>query len=380
MHDGVGGLAGGAGGALAGSGGADRARSRSPAGQLETHGADDPAWDGLVREAASFDFYHCASYHALAEARGEGRAVLFAYREGVTAVALPLLLRRVAEVPGLESSRWLDATSVYGYSGPVSVGPPPSDETLARFQEALRQRLREMSVVAVFSRLHPLLPQPRLLRDLGRIERLGPTASIDLSLPLEEQRRAMAPAHRNQVNKLRRSGAACFLDVDGRFLTDFVAIYLETMSRVAAGAYYQFDAGYFNALRTAMPDQFRLFVVRLEDRTICAGVFMLTGDIVQYHLSGTLDAYIRMAPMKLLLDEVRLWAIEAGARRFHLGGGLGARADSLFDFKRRFATDVHDFHVWKWVVDDGRYEQLCSLRAGGRPPGEPPSFFPTYRA
>ncbi|HEX6141447.1 MAG TPA: hypothetical protein VFZ01_01915, partial [Geminicoccaceae bacterium] len=234
-------MAGGAGGVLAGSGGADRARSRSPAGgRLEAHGADDPAWDGLVRRAPSFDFYHCASYHALAEARGEGRAVLFAYREGPSAVALPLLLRRVAEVPGLESSRWLDATSVYGYPGPVPVGPPPSDEVLARFRAALRQRLREMGVVAVFSRLHPLLPQPPLLRDLGRIERLGPTASIDLSLPLEEQRRAMAPAHRNQVNKLRRSGAACFLDADGRYLSDFVAIYLETMSRVGAGAYYQF--------------------------------------------------------------------------------------------------------------------------------------------
>jgi Acetyltransferase (GNAT) domain len=307
---------------------------------------------------------------------------LLVYEEGAHTIALPLLLRPIAEVPGLEGTSGWDATSVYGYPGPVLSGEGIGEAIYARFRRSLERRLNEMNVVSVFSRLHPLLPQRDVLTGLGRIDYRGPTASIDLSLPLQEQRRAMSANHRRQINKLRRSTMHCFHDDSWEFFSDFIAIYMETMQRVHAAPYYHFDKEYFVALRAAIPERLRLFVVRLGGETICGGLFVFTAGVLQYHLGGTRSACLHLAPMKILFDTVRLWGCAAGATRFHLGGGLGAKEDSLYEFKRRFATDTHDFHIWKWIVDDQRYDELCALRqrAADQVTAPAADFFPAYRS
>jgi CelD/BcsL family acetyltransferase involved in cellulose biosynthesis len=341
----------------------------------------DGEWDRVIG-AASHDFYHLAGYHAVAEARGEGQACLLVYQEGDQTIALPLLLRPTAEMAGLEGTSSWDATSVYGYPGPVVSRAGISEGVAERFRRSLEPRLRQMDVVSVFSRLHPLLPQRAILRGLGRIEYLGPTASIDLSLPLEEQRRAMSANHRNQINKLRRSDLVCVDDDDWQFIDHFIEIYHETMRRVEARPYYLFDRDFFLSLREALQDRLRLVVVRLGAETVCGGLFVLTDRILQYYLGGTRNAYLRLAPIKLLFDAVRCWGCATGAARFHLGGGLGAKEDSLYEFKRRFATDTHDFHVWKWIVDDQRYAELCALRQRPDDRATAPAggFFPAYRS
>lgn len=342
----------------------------------------DEEWDQIVSAAASYDFYHLSGYHALAEACGEGQARLLVYEEGDHTIALPLLLRPTAEIPGLEATSSWDATSVYGYPGPVLSGDDVPEEVLERFRRSLEPRLRQMDVVSVFSRLHPLLPQRDILAGLGRIECLGRTASIDLSLPLQEQRRAMSANHRRQINRLRSSQVVCFNDGDWQFLDDFVEIYNETMQRVHAVPYYNFSKDYILALKASVSERLRLFVVKLGEETICGGLFVFTNGILQYHLGGTRSAYLRLAPMKILFDTVRLCGCATGATRFHMGGGLGAKEDSLYEFKRRFATDTHDFHIWKWVVDDQRYDELCTLRrrAVGPSTARTDGFFPAYRS
>lgn len=338
---------------------------------------DDPAWDALLEQVPDHDFYHLPGYHAMAEARGEGQAVLCAYAEGGYTAALPLLLRPVAEVPTLEACAALDATSVYGYPGPI-VSQPLPPPVAAGFQRALDHALRERNVVAVFSRLHPLLPQAGCLQGLGRLEQLGPTVSIDLRPPLEEQWASYRRNHKHGINKLRRQGVECCADRSFAFLEDFIRIYHQTMARVDAPAYYFFDRGYFDALRHALGERLHLYVCRHAERVVCAGLFVHTGSIVQYHLGGTHDDDLKLAPMKLLFDTVRVDFKERGAQRFHLGGGLGAQRDSLFHFKSGFGRDEHEFVVWKWVLQEQAYDELCRLRSGEAGPG-PASFFPLYR-
>jgi hypothetical protein len=82
-----------------------------------------------------------------------------------------------------------------------------------------------------------------------------------------------------------------------------------------------------------------------------------------------------MAPANAFLDEMRIMATQEGYKVFNLGGGLGSKEDSLFDFKASFSKDRRDFRVWKYVVDDVIYASL-SLKNNVKPNCE---FFPRYR-
>src|SRR5688572_4530871 len=79
-------------------------------------------WMEVLEQSTQYDFYHLPSYHALAEGQGEGRAHLFIYREEQYFIAIPLMLRSVGEITGLEyiGKDYGDATSVYGYVGPIT--------------------------------------------------------------------------------------------------------------------------------------------------------------------------------------------------------------------------------------------------------------------
>lgn len=341
-------------------------------------------WDEIVQRAHEYDFYHLSAYHKLACHRGEGRPFLFVLEESDRFIALPLLLRPVSEVPGLESEDYLDATSVYGYAGPVCSEPNLPGRFVESFQRELQATLRQMNVVSVFSRLHPLLDQKALLNGLGIVKDQGKTVVIDLTKTVEEQWRDFRQAHRRYLNRLRRNGwksASCHgSECIGKPLQEFIAIYNETMNRVKADPYYYFDESYFVSLFTMPGVETYLFWVELEAQIGAMGIFTLCNGIVQYHLSGTSSRFLKQAPMKLVLDEVRLWATDVGARFFHLGGGLKGRQDSLFEFKAGFSKRHEIFRVWNWVVDEAAYQHLMGVRGKEARTDLEDGFFPGYRA
>ena len=127
-----------------------------------------------------------------------------------------------------------------------------------------------------------------------------------------------------------------------------------------------------------------LFVCRLERQVIAGGLFSSCGGMVQYHLGGTASSSLALAPSKLMFDTVRKWARETQHKTLHLGGGLGARHDSLFSFKLGFAKNgIRPFRLWKWVVDPDTYTKLTSnnIDVDDDCTGAEfaPGFFPAYR-
>ena len=304
--------------------------------RLKVLGTDQPdEWDRLVT-ALPHDFYHLASYHRLAEEAGEGSAQLVVFEDEGRTLLLPVLLRRVAEVPGLERSSLTDVTSVYGYAGPLFQSETCQGKTAARFRAALNEYFDSLSACCVFSRLHPLLDQTDLLGKLGTVQEVGPTVSIDLDTAEERQWSDVRRGHKYDLNRLRRAGYVCLHDASLEHLDEFVTLYSATMRRVGANEYYMFDLRYFRRLFSLEGVRFNLFVTLIEGVVACGGLFSLCGGIVQYHLSGTREEFSKAAPTKLMLNEVRKWAAAQGARIFHLGGGVGSREDSLFEFKSGF--------------------------------------------
>jgi hypothetical protein len=341
-------------------------------------------WTHAVRRARQCDFYFLPEYHALAERRGEGEPRLFVYEQAGHMIMLPLIIRTLADFSE-RANTWRDATSVYGYSGPLCSQEDIPRTVVDGFQRALIGALQELKAVSVFSRLHPLLPaQTILLEGLGEHRFGGDTVSINLSATPAEQHAHYHSTTRNRINRLARLGVTCALDIEQRHLPEFIALYHETMRRVKAEQSYFFDATYFTDLATALGSVLNLFVAKSPGgEVIAAGLFTLCDGIVEYHLGGTLDTALKLSPTVLIFETVRQWAIQNSAHTFHLGGGVGGKSDSLFQFKARFSRRRHKFFTWRWIVVPDVYRKLslqkdrwnseCGLRAVSG------SFFPAYR-
>lgn len=336
--------------------------------------ADQPSiWNELLDEAGPHDFYHTAEYHALAEQRGEGKAVLLAWQGRDGTVVLPLLIRPLDRIPALAKSAsggLCDATSVYGYSGPV--GRRLDTDCLTRFTSALTDWFREQSVVCLFSRLHPLLPNAPPVATAGEVVALGPTVAIDLAKPEERQMAEFRSNHRRDLRKLRSRGFACAIESGSDAISTFCRIYNETMARVDATADYLFDENYVSSLLAI--NGLDLMVCRSDGEACAAAVVSRFGLIAQYHLGGTSGKWLSHAPMKLIFDETRRLASDSGCRWLHLGGGLGAREDALFNFKAGFSADRKTFEVWRWIIDEPGYQELAALAGAQTDTG----YFPAY--
>jgi hypothetical protein len=343
----------------------------------DTLAPGDPRWADLLA-AAPHDFHHLPAYAELS-ARHEGAApaALFAEAGGVRAL-VPLLVRDVPAALGAGR----DAVSPYGYPAPL-FAPEECDGAEARRCVAL---LREAGVsaglTAAFVRLHPLLPTPLdALATAGEVVAHGPTVYIDLAADLGAIERGVRSGTRYDVRKLVKAGFTLDLD-EWTLLPAFGEVYRDTMRRVGATREYLFDDGYFAGLRRALGDRLHLAAVRAPGGALAAaGLFTECAGIGQYHLSGTAEPFVSQAPTKLMLWEMTGWAHQRGLRALHLGGGVGGREDSLFNFKAGFSGLRATFRSWRLVCDSAHYEALVARRrAAARDAAAPAGFFPAYRA
>jgi Acetyltransferase (GNAT) domain len=351
--------------------------------ELTTRQSDQ--WLRAIEQCAPYDFYHLPQYHAMAENGGEGDARLLVYTEGNHVIALPILLRCLDGFEGsaLIGTGWMDATSVYGYAGPIASAETIPAAVAANFQEALRERLREWRVVTVFSRFHPFLSQRPLVAGLGDFQ-VSHTVSIDLTLPIAAQRNGYRKSFKEAISKQRRIGLTVVRDLDGSYLETFVEIYHETMRRLKAARRYLFPASYFTALGETLGSRLHLFMGLHHGRPVCGGLFVACHGILQFHLQGTLNDSLYLSPMKLLVDEVRLWGAAQEMQVLHLGGGATVDPnDSLLHFKQGFSDRLHEFAAWRWVVapeQDAllRAEHARKLARQGLRPAVA-NYFPAYR-
>lgn len=349
--------------------------------------SDSRPWNEVVAACGDHDIYHLAEYHQIAEEQGEGAARLLVFREGPRIVAWPLLIRPLSSVAhlNLPATDLHDATSVYGYPGPLSTPAARDDE---RFMERVVTEFSrvagDMRLVCAFSRLNPLLACGAVCRLVGRLVETGTTVSIDLSLSHDERRAKYRHSHRYEIRRALSAGVHAYRDERWVHFEDFFRLYRETMTKVEAAHHYFFDRNYFASLRRALGDRLSLFVATVGGDVASAALFTETPRIVQYHLSGSDARFRKLAPSKLVLDEAASWAKAEHARVLHLGGGLGSHHDTLFLFKAGFSHTRHRFFVWRWIGMPDVYDDLVARTVAALGPEAASritsGYFPAYRA
>jgi carbamoyl-phosphate synthase large subunit len=335
---------------------------------------DRGAWTEIVSKF-DCDFYHEAGYVGLCAAGEGGRASLLEIALPHGVILLPLIERPIASAVG-----W-DATSPYGYPGPV-VRPSRAVTVpylIAQAAQDFRQYVKEQGLISVFIRMHPTLtPESRAWLTWGTPVIHGETVSVDLALEPEVRKRQMRGNLRRDIKHLQQAGFIAYDDEHWQCLQDFVEIYNDTMWRVHAATQYFFPYNYFAELREIFGERAHLIVAKKDQEVAAAGLFIRSGRTVQYHLAGSAEKYQRASPMKLVLDFAADYFGATGAEVLHLGGGVNGQNDTLFNFKRGFSPITQPFISLRVVGDREKYTSMC--RALNGEANNNTSYFPPYRA
>jgi hypothetical protein len=338
---------------------------------------DDARWTRLL-SVIEHDVYHLPAYSQLDLNLDEGSALAYLFEDARGSFLLPLRIRAI------QGTDWRDATSPYGYPGPlvtVHTGVDPGG--------FLHDAVREMQsffyddgVVSAFCRMHPLLHHPmEPFHSVGTLVRHGHTVSINLASSDEELWANLRSNHKRGIKKARKAGAIFRHEQEWQAYGDFVRMYGDTMRRHQAAESYFFPDRYFHFLRDHMSNVFSLLTITYDDKVISAGLFSECNGLVEYHLSGTDDDYLHLQPLKLLIHEASKWARDRGNHTLHLGGGLSGAEDSLLNYKLGFSKVTSEFFTWRLVVNPSVYESLTtsrSRRVGGEGPVDD-DYFPSYR-
>lgn len=329
--------------------------------------SNNPKWGILLKKSNIYDFYHTSFYHNI---DNNFTSLLFIAECSNDFIALPLVLRPI------EQTVWFDLTSVYGYCGPFSsrVKFDFDQNFIDYFQINLKDYCIKNNIVSLFSRLHPLMIQKPLFTKMGEVSPINKTVLIDLRLSMDDQKRQYRKSLKSELNQLRRKGFYIQEAHSDEDIEAFIEIYYKTMDRVRASRNYYFSKDYFLFFLRNNNFLTKLLLAKLDGKIVAGGIFTITNKVMQYHLAGTTEEFIKDAPMKLIIEEARLLANNLSLDYFHLGGGVGgSEVDSLFKFKSGFSNIYCQYSVWKFIFNEEVYFNLSKNKVKS-------SFFPLYRS
>ncbi|HYV44211.1 MAG TPA: GNAT family N-acetyltransferase [Myxococcaceae bacterium] len=334
-------------------------------------GPDDPRWRRTL-DAAAHDVYHLPGYGPLYERDPRAWETALHVQGAEAELLLPLLVRPLPSLSG-----WRDATSPYGYPGPV-VGGTFHPEELERLRRCVLDLMRERRILTCFVRGAPLLADgDAFLERLGLVVRHGETAVMELDRPDEEILRGYSSQNHRAIRRALRRGYTVQVD-EWSHLPTFCALYLENMRQVGAAPFYLFDARYFARLKELLEGHLHLVSVLSPDGDLAAAnLITLCGGLVNAHLNAMSGAHLDASPVRLAYDAAWRWGKANGARLVNFGGGYGGRDDSLLAFKMGFATGTRPFRTARLVCDRRLYEDACA--AVGASGGDLTGYFPAYR-
>ncbi|MEO1427950.1 MAG: GNAT family N-acetyltransferase [Cyanobacteria bacterium J06633_8] len=329
---------------------------------------NNPLWKETLLNIRH-DIYQLPEYLSLEAKRLNKHPEAILINEGDKIFFCPYLISKCEDIgisQNLIESEILEIKSPYGYPGILLSDAAASSNGFAQTAiDEFQRILREKNVCSAFLRMHPILNEN--FNDIfspGFFTENGETISIDLRISETQIWSNTKGNIRNKINKCKRNGLiAKMVDFD-EYLDEYVGIYQETMSRTnARNTYFDFNKEYCLKLKSALGDKLHLCVVEVENEIASAGLYTESGGIVQSLFGGTKNKFVKLSPSTLETDYARYWAKERCNEFMHMGGGLGAAKDKLYDFKASFSKLSHTFSTLRLILDESKYSYLLKLKA-----------------
>lgn len=341
-------------------------------------------WDDIVKSFAVYDVYYLYGYVAPFALHGDGDPMLLYYQsEGLRGICV-LMLRDIAQIPifaeRLPQETYFDAITPYGYGGFIFEGET-SKEQLDKFYADYIACLKDLKVISVFYRYHPILHNAHILENYSTIIDLGKTIHIDLTTE-EDIWDNLLGKNRTTIRKAIKSDVIIEEGKGKELLSEFRSIYNKTMDGDNADEYYYFSPEFYEALNDELSDNYTIFYALKDGQIISIAIILYANNQMHYHLSGSVYEYRSLSPSNLLLYTVACCGAERGFKTFHLGGGVGSGEDPLFKFKQAFnKNSANQFSIGYDIVDPEMYDKLVRLRSEVDPDfNQSSTFFPLYRA
>lgn len=287
----------------------------------------------------------------------------FSYSEGDKHFCNTAIIEPIANTP------YFDMSSPYGYSGYYSNSD--DERFISRALLVQSKEARSKNIIAEFIRFHPYC-QSRSLKNL--LDFYNAQKPI-IEVSTDSQMRWGCYSSRLR-GKLRKSQA--LLEVrQSTDLESFYSLYAQTMQRNGAEDFYFFPHSYFQAL-LALPESVML-EAKFEGQIVAMGIFLFDSLCGYYHLGANapLSLSNNLNGMGALFEKFFEIARQKGLKTCILGGGRGNNEDdSLFLFKKQFATRILSFTIGGKIYD---YQAYNTLRAIAEKVGVSPSLFLSYR-
>ena len=312
----------------------------------------DEYWDEEVVDY-NIDIYHLSGWLKSSTIidTGEPKGIEAIYKN--KKILFPLIIRNIDD-------KYWDATSTYGYGGPI-VDPALTKSDIDAMMYGVEDFLFQKGCISWFIRLHPILNKDWKAA-IGTIVTHGPTLVSDLTKTEEEHWQETQRRHRQAIKKSFKSEVIIKIEkISKSNIRVFSKIYKETMIKVCANQYYHFNDNYFSCLCDYLPNRILLITAYKGDVAISSTMCTICDEskIMQFHLSGTLDDYRILQPSKAIIHVAREWGRNQDYKFLHLGGGVGAKLDTLYEYKKGFSSEELDFKTHRVITNLEKYKVLA---------------------
>lgn len=254
-----------------------------------------------------------------------------------------------------------DIYSPYGFGGILAWGSNVA-ESLKVFEEWMLNN----SIISAYLMGHPVLMEaaPQFFTSNRS------AFVLDLAQSEDELWLNLGSGHKYELKKLNKDLDISITDDKEELFSVFPRLYANTLTRVGAGDSYHFTA---DTLQTLTFEKNTMILgARIKDELHAVIMINFTNHCAEYYINATDDSGRHLTRL-LLWDAVKRLK-KLGVEEFHLGGGA-TEGDHLEAFKRRMGGTRVLIPVYRKVVNQGKYNELC---AAHHKDAEDLSYFPIY--
>ena len=259
-------------------------------------------------------------------------------------------------VTRVTGTRWRDASSPYGYGGPLSTSADASFRQLA--WGAYAAFMRERGIVVEYVRFHPLLGNERWYG--GRVLDNRQVVTVDLEAG------DPSAGYASRLRQVVKKAAKLELRYEERPLAatarEFGDFHRAAMEEMGADPFFSFPDDYFESLGQVPGAVVGICTGPGGSEWLAASLFLDGRGVREYHLAATSAKGRAAGASSFTLHRAALEAQARGIARLYLGGGTDARPDNpLFFFKSGFSPQRLTYRTGSAVFDAAAYEELKSV-------------------
>ena len=274
-------------------------------------------------------------------------------------VLMPIYLNKIKVEKQNSTEEFYNATSPYGFSGPL-IKLKTSFSELQLFWREVDNWYESNHVITEFVRFNLNKNYKgysgHLLSTLNTV--MGKLTTFN------EIWDNFKPKVRNNYRKAEKNKLRTEIfseSISQETISVFYDVYIKTMLRNNATQNYFYSKSYFENLIHNEQNKIVIALTYFEDKPISTELIIVNGNVMHSFLGGTISDYFNLRPNDFLKIEIIKWGLQNNMNYYALGGGRKDE-DSLYQYKKGFFPKDEDviFYTGRKIINNTLYQKLMS--------------------